>query len=627
MIDSEFVEDFLSEAEDLIISIESSFLKLEENPSDFNTLNEIFRFAHNIKGTSKSVGLNELSAFTHEMENILVELKEGREQATSKVVDLLLECSDRINSYVQQVRETGDYSLDFEEMKPRFANVFSDPADSDSKTADETTPYIHETLLQEHKPLAEKINEVSFVLDESIDFDVDEDAFNLLKDIGKVPEDLTYEQFLKCANYIEEKKGDHEKCNPVECEDDSVLKFNQPKPQTTAAPVKKEATEYIRIPVHKIDGLLDGFGEQVILQSLLSHIKYDLDKKKDSAIKTITQLGKITYDLEQTAISLRMISMKNIFQKMERIVRDTSKIVDKQVRLITEGADTELDKNIVAALGDPLTHMVRNAVDHGIENKIERVQSAKSIMATIRLKAYHKSGSVYIEISDDGGGISKQKVLDKAIKKGIVSANADLSDHEIRNLIFAPGFSTAEKTTEISGRGVGLDVVQSEITRLKGTVEVFSEEGKGTKFVIKLPISMAIFNGTIVQIGSEKYILPNSDIRESISEGVADFRVLDNGSSVIRYKEEVLPVLNIAGTLGTKLEKSKNRIYVITPYMNTHYAVLVDDIIEQQRIVRKSVGSELSHKPWIAGGTILGDGHVVLILEVSELISTHGVAA
>ncbi len=322
-------------------------------------------------------------------------------------------------------------------------------------------------------------------------------------------------------------------------------------------------------------------------------------------------------------MSMRMIQLKSTFQKMARLVRDVSSKVSKKVRLEISGEDTELDKTVIEEIGDPLVHIIRNSIDHGIEPQEERLAKGKPADGLIRLNAFHRSGNIVIEIEDDGKGLSKERILRKAIERGLVEEGESLSDHQIYNLVFAAGFSTAEKVTDISGRGVGMDVVKKNIERLRGKVELNTEEGKGTKTTIKLPLTLAIIDGMIVQVGEEKYIVPMLSIEESIRPKREDISTVQQRGELINVRGSLLPMVRLHSLYNVKPRKTDpwEALILIVEGEGQRCGILVDDLIGQQQIVIKSLGEQFRNVKGVSGSAILGDGRVGLILDVGGIMS------
>lgn len=583
---AEIREFFLIETKDLLESTESCFLDLEKDPKNEDIVQSIFRLVHNIKGSAKSVGLNSLSEFAHHLENILVKIRNKEMEVSSDIASILLESNDRIKANIEALQEDVNTVLDNSDMIEKIEAI----------------------LLGENSSVV--IEETEKVIEKNI---INENLGTILIQENKV----SAEDVAKAAKYQESKIGeilvDQGKLSEESLQD---ALSRQKK-----VPVKSE--EYIRISLNKIDEMVNYFGEQVILQSTLEYAKDDVTQNQDLIQKTVSQLSKITYDLQQTAISLRMVSIKTLFSKLERIVRDSSKSLNKQIEFHKNGEDCELDKNILESIIDPLTHMVRNSVDHGIESCDERVMSGKEEVGNVWLNAYPRGGYFYIEIKDDGQGLDKEKILKKALEKGIIK-DASISDSEIYDLIFRSGFSTKETATELSGRGVGMDVVRSSVEKLKGNCYIDSTPGEGSSFTIRLPQTLAIFNGMIIKVNGFQYVVANSDVVEVVPYDHKKSRKISSGA-VIDIKGEVVEIIDLNSFLKVRSDVDCDEILepslLIVNYKNKKYGLTVDRLVAQQRVVHKPVGVEVREVKGITGGTILGDGKVSLILSPSELLA------
>ena len=401
---------------------------------------------------------------------------------------------------------------------------------------------------------------------------------------------------------------------------DQVFKSIQPNLEMEPVVKKTQAAEYLRIPAMRIETLVDSFGEQVILQSALEQAKNDLVKNEDLILKTISQLSKLTYDLQQTAMSLRMVSLNLLFSKLERAARDAAQTLSKPILFTSKGNEQELDKTIVDSLSDALTHMVRNAVDHGIETPEERVASKKNPEGTISLIGFRSGGSFVIEVRDDGRGMDPSKIFAKAQKLGLVSADAQLSEKQIFDLIFENGFSTKDAATDLSGRGVGMDVVKEKIKELKGSYEIESHLGQGSCFRIHLPLTLAIFNAMIVRLGNEKFIIPNSDVDEVSRMHIEKFQVASEAQGLLQIRDQVFAVVDLRKELFQKAVEGRNSQVTALLVRKTKqpYALLVDEVLSIQKVVHKAVGQDVKRVRGSAGASILGDGSVCLILNIAH---------
>lgn len=402
--------------------------------------------------------------------------------------------------------------------------------------------------------------------------------------------------------------------NPV---DDSVSEVpaRSSEPKTSARSVKVDTT--------KLDYLVEMIGEMVIAQSL---VRNDPDLRIDGNARlerNFAQLVRITDEIQRTSMAMRMVPVGPLFQKMVRLVRDLSRRFGKDIRVETSGEDVELDRNIVEELADPLMHMIRNAVDHGIETVEQRASSGKKATAVIRLKAFHRSGHIVIEVSDDGRGINRQRVLDRARKNGLIAAHAQISDAECYNLIFQPGFSTAERVTDVSGRGVGMDVVRKQIQKLRGSVDLQSVEGQGSVFSLRLPLTLAIIDGLVIVAGSERYIVPLASVKEIFRPRAGQVSTVEGRAEVASVRDRLAPVLRLYERFGIepKTRDPLESVFVMAETEDACFCMMVDELVGKQEVVIKSLGSVFRDVPGIAGGAILGDGHVGLILDLHTLFN------
>ena len=392
---------------------------------------------------------------------------------------------------------------------------------------------------------------------------------------------------------------------------DSALQSQQT--QRTA----KLQSRTVKVDTAKLDNLFDLVGELVITNTLICGEMKSINNNGTS--KNLSQLTKITKDIQDQVMSMRMVTLKQTFQKMSRLVRDVSLRSGKRVKLQISGEDTELDKNVIEELADPLVHILRNSIDHGIEAEGDRVSNGKPAEGLVKLSAFHRGGNIIIEIQDDGKGLQKDRILQKAIERGMVTSQSSLTDNQIYNLIFAPGLSTAEKVTNISGRGVGMDVVKKNIEKLRGIVEVASEEGKGSTFTIKLPLTLAIIDGIVVNVGDTKYIIPTVSIEESLRPTKEDVSTVKNQGEVINIRGSLLSLVRLHKLYNIETTRTNpwESIVVVVEGAEGRYGVLVDELLGQQQVVIKSLGERFKNVKGISGSAILGDGRVGLILDVS----------
>ncbi len=395
-------------------------------------------------------------------------------------------------------------------------------------------------------------------------------------------------------------------------------------PKSVQALKSSPQSSTIRVSTDKLDNLLDIVGELVIVKSQLAESAKKQERQSNTLDRSLSQLASITKELQHTSISLRMVPIKSTFQKMSRLVRDISGKIGKPVKLEIAGEDTELDRNVVEEVGDPLVHMTRNAIDHGLESPSDRIAAGKPETGHIRISAYHSGSNIAIEISDDGRGIDPGKILAKAVSKGIVDANANLSKDEIFKLIFAPGLSTAAEVTDISGRGVGMDVVRKNIEKLRGKVEIESEMGVGSTFRILLPLTMAVVDGLIIQVGNNRYILPSASVKVALRPDEESLTNVQGKEEVLRIRDKIYPLKRLHELFGIQdaVTDPKKGTVVIVESSGRQYGLLVDAMIQKQEVVIKSLGSMMQGLSGISGGAILGDGSIALILDTNSLIDT-----
>ena len=379
---------------------------------------------------------------------------------------------------------------------------------------------------------------------------------------------------------------------------------------------------FVKLDTAKLDNLVDIVGELVIAQSMVVQ-NPDVQKINSlQLVRCLRQLSRITTELQRNAMSLRMVPIRGMFHKMKRLVRDLAAQQNKQVQLLLEGEETELDRNIVEKLGDPLVHMIRNAVDHGLEFPAGRVATGKPQFGTISLSASHQRGGIVIRIQDDGRGLDRERILARAVERGLVNANADMTESEIFSLIFLPGFSTAEKVTDLSGRGVGMDVVRRNIESLRGKIEIQSVPGEGTTFTILLPLTLAIIDGLLVGVGGDRYIIPTLSIRESFRPRPGMVSAVHEQGEVVSVRGRQTPVLRLGRYLGTtsSVVNPEDGIIVVVESGDSARGLLVDELIGKQEVVIKSLGGVFEQQNLLAGGAVLGDGWVGLILDVDTLV-------
>lgn len=569
---------FLEEAEQSITDAELAFLALETEPNNDEHINKIFRLAHNLKGSSKAVGFEQFGQFTHEFESFVLRVKNNELQVTAKAISVMLKATDLVKMMVVGLR------------------------------ADLAAVFNVDDLLNEMKNFSEK--SVSIAVAESV-AQAEQAAAPIASNIPA--------QALATIITLPPKPKKAEELKPQEGAS-APAKAATLAGELAATQAKTAvADESIRVSMSKIEMLLNLVGEMVILQSVLSQntANNDLINFK----KTADQLGKVTKEIQDISMSLRMVPVKTTFNKMQRIVRDTAQLLNKDVLLTLFGEETELDKSILENINDPLVHLIRNSVDHGIESVEKRLMSGKKAQGNVQLKAFHRSGRLVIEVIDDGAGLDSEKLKQIAISKGIIKETDVLSEAESHKLIFAPGFSTKELVTEVSGRGVGMDVVKTNIEKLGGEVEIESVRYKGTTIRITLPLTMAIIDGLIASYNNEKYVIPLSHVHETLKPKTAQIYEEKNLGSILLLRGENVPMYYLGDFFNEKRHKPEiEMIAFIFRSNNRPFAILVDDILGLQQIVVKRLSAGIRDMRGVGGTTILGDGKPSLILEPNDLL-------
>lgn len=589
---------FLDEAGQLIEDAEQCFLTLESNKEDSSIIEKIFRLAHNLKGSSRAVGFNQMAEFTHVFESLLLKLKNKELEIEGSLVNLLLRCNDHLRNWVATLRSDLNASVDSQaligELEAFIAGRAGKPSELPADIPKAEDLITSSPIVGEEDP----VPAASAFSDDDNAFSVAPSAF--ASEIPKTAEPV---------------KVDITNAAPVKSQ-------AAPSPKANAAPAEDET---VRVSLKRLEGLVNFVGELVILQTVLNQHRTLIASPLVN--RTIAQLSKITKDIQDISMSLRMVPLRQTFQKMQRIVRDTSRALSKDVQFVISGEQTEIDKTVVEQLGDPLVHLVRNAVDHGIESNSEREANGKVRQGNISLSAFHRGGRIVIEVRDDGKGLDPEKLRKKAIEKGIIKENQVLSEKEALELIFAPGFSTKTEVTEVSGRGVGMDVVRTNIEKhLRGSIELESEVGKGSCVRILLPLTLAIIDGMVVTIDDERYVVPLNHVHESYQPQTKDIHFVTGLGDVLSLRGEELPLLRLSALLG---RKSQNRpatesIAIIVRTSERPFSVLVDDIIGQQQIVIKQLGAEIRSIQGFSGSAILGDGRAALILDLNEMTNRQG---
>lgn len=644
--EKELKQGFLEEAGQAIDDVEQAFLSLESNPDDRAVLDKIFRLAHNLKGSSRAVGFDAMGKFTHDFESLLLKFKEGQLKASPEIINLLLRCNDHLKQWVDTLRSDlgADYNSD-ELLQEVQAALNGELAVATVQPEDEAPQESVPELLMEAEGLKIPSGDL---------FVESEDPPPVTENVPPVTDEAIPQ--VSTAPIASAVPAPVPQIEPTPVEfakpELEVVGTHQPPMGASAsssvsppAAVKSGSSpapsgasnssgassgsnsaameESIRVSVAKVEKLLNFVGEMVILHAVLR----EQSVVSPPLAKTVHQLGKVTKEVQDMAMSLRMVPVKPTFQKMTRIVRDTASALEKKVQLILEGEETELDKTVLEKMNDPLVHLVRNAVDHGIEDTERRADSGKKPLGTVTLRAEHRSGKLAIEIADDGGGIDPVKIRSLAEKKGLVKPGASLSERDTLHLLFAPGFSTKSQITDISGRGVGMDVVKTNVTELGGEIEIASVLGKGSTFTVLLPLTMAIIDGMVVRSGDDRFVIPLVHVNECLKAHQEMIQNFTGVGEVLLLRGENLPLVSLQSLLGRKTPEKREGIALVVRSAGEAFAFLVDDIIGQYQVVVKQLSSELSHLKGFSGSAILGDGRPALIVEPHELIKKKNTTA
>lgn len=712
MFDSdEFISIFLSEANEIVEGLENDLVLLEDNKSDEDLLNKIFRSAHTLKSSAGTVGFTTMSELNHVAENLLEKVRSGKLDVTPTMITVLLEFLDTVKIMLQNIidgKGEADGVNNIESLKAKIkaiadgneidASVQTPTTSSAAPTVKKETQNSTQAQAIEEPEKKEESSSGSNVFHISMSFKatifdngIDPLMFlNDLRDIGTISnlkidssnvppisalEDpyTCYTQFsldistnstleqvqniflfviddndinisdakvsvqkedkietqteTQVAEETKEEKTIEETKSQEETKEE--IKTEQAKPQTSAAKsqasssVKVQAPSTVRVDTRKLDSLMNLIGELVIAQSRIMQLTQSLDI--DNGLKeAVSSMDRTSRQIQEEVMNIRMMPVGPIFNQFHRYVRDLNLELNKEVKLVLKGETTEIDKNMLEQLSDPLKHIIRNSMDHGIERtKEERIARGKPEFGTITMSAAHQEGHVVIEVSDDGNGLNKERIYNKAIEKGLLSKDGKYSDAEIYRTIFSPGLSTAEKITDISGRGVGMDVVRANVEKMKGKIEIKSEEGKGSTFIIKLPLTLAIIEGITFALGEQIYIMPLISIIEQMKVKNEQIKPFEGRGEMIKIRDEYLPLIRLHKVfeIDTHIEDIDNGIVVVVEAGYRRCAIFVDELLDQQQVVIKSLDSAFSKHSGISGGTILGDGRIALIIDIQGLVN------
>jgi len=623
----ELLEDFLIEAFEMIEQMDQDLVELENNPDDLELLNKIFRVAHTVKGSGSFLNFDKLTHLTHHMEAVLDKARKGEIKITPDIMDVILSSVDAMKAILEYIRDNGDDNAPDIDVEPIVKKL-------DAITKEENKSPVIEEKSENEKVGNFNLEEITpdnldeLDLSELSPEELDKVLDKLVDDMNTAPEeDEEIEDEKMEDEEIKEEIEPQKENIPAKRGNELSKKEEQKKSIKKSIVSAKEQT--IRVDVKRLDQLMNLIGELVLAKNRLIKIyndveeRYEGEKFLEELNQVVSSISIVTTDLQIAVMKTRMLPIGKVFNKFPRLVRDLSRDLHKKIKLIISGEDTELDKSIIEEIGDPLVHMIRNAVDHGIETPEERIKSGKPEEGTVWLKAYNEGNMIVIEIKDDGHGMDPEKIKQKAIEKGIITPGEaeNMSEKEAFMLIFKPGFSTAAKVTNVSGRGVGMDVVKTNIEKLNGIIEVDSVKGKGSIFKLKIPLTLAIIQALLVASQEDLFAIPLSNVIETVRIVEEDISTIE-GKSVLKLRNEVLPLVNMADVFDIEkvLEPEKYLYVVILGLGATKTGLIVDRFIGQEEIVIKSLGEFLKGISGIAGATIRGDGKVTLIVDVGTLM-------
>jgi two-component system, chemotaxis family, sensor kinase CheA len=681
---NQYLSMFIDESNDHLQSLNESMMGLEANPDDLSTVQVIFRSAHTLKGMAATMGFEDLASLTHQMENVLDLVRNNKLRMQDFIFDTLFKSLDALESMVEDITAGGEGKADVSAIVTSLQAIVRGEVPAAAGAAAEVTAVAQKTgdapvFLDEfqYSVLQQSLQEGHQVL--YVDVAIRQDCqlkavraymvFDLLERSGEVVksfpsvQDIEQEKFDYGFSlyYITQKDASEiqsmilnlseiDKVTALALDQETLEQMVQdmaaataeapvqesaaPAAAPAAAPVREEASKAaavktvaapsrtIRVDIERLDVLMNLFSELLIDRVRLEQLATEV--QNSDLTETVEHMGRVSGDLQNIVMKLRMVPVDTVFNRFPRMVRDLAKSLDKKIDLIVTGAETELDRTVIDEIGDPLVHLLRNAVDHGVEGVQERIAAGKPETGTINLRAFHSGNHVFIEIEEDGAGINPQKILKSAVKKGILTQDqaAGYSDDEAIQLLFSPGFSTAEVISDVSGRGVGLDVVKSKITALGGNVVVYSTFGKGTNFSVQLPLTLSIIAAMLVRLGSEKYAIPLSSIVETGIVKKTQIRTI-HGSKMIEFRNGHIPLLSLSKFFSVpdfdESTEEETEIVVVRKGERL-VALAVQDFIGQNEIVIKNLGKYLPEVQGISGATILGDGQVALIIDPNAFI-------
>ncbi len=583
--DPELIKDFIMEGKEHLSTIELNMLSLETNPKDQEAINAVFRPFHSIKGVAGFLNFSEIHHLSHEVENLLDAARSGKLAITDSVIDIVLSATDILKVLLAELEENQEGREDKSPGSPLVKSFLDRVRNFSGEVAAAGVP----------------VRKVGAILTE-----------HCVLDEGAA------EGFAEASKTAGKKFGE------------TVIDEGAASPREVSQALREqrhsvENAASVRVDTRKLDNLVDMVGELVIAQSMVLESSQLQGIKDQKFQKDSVQLKRITAELQRISMSMRMVPIKNTFQKMIRLVRDLAKKSGKEVTLEMQGEDTEIDRNMVEEIYEPMVHMIRNSVDHGIEMPDERTAAGKDVVGTVAISAEQKGGCIVIDIRDDGKGLDTERIRAKAVERGIIGLSDQLSEREIFELVFHAGFSTKDKVTEVSGRGVGMDVVKKSIERLRGKIEIASTFGKGSYFQLKVPLTMAIIDGMVIQVGVQRYIVPTVALKESIRPERESYFTIQGRGEMVKVRDTLMPLVRLHKILGEepRYPNPWEGLLLVVTEGKSSYCLMADEIVGRQEVVIKSLGGLFQHLRGVSGGAILGDGKVALIIDVKGIISLY----
>ena len=673
---SQYLNVFMDECQEHLQILNQSLLDLEKDPENTELLHAIFRSAHTLKGASATMGFNKMANVTHAMEDVLGLLRKQELQITPEITNLLFDALDLLEALANGITEGREEDIEVAGVLQRLKK-YSQQSEEKTATPDSNDRRKNLQLrymADEKESITNLLEEGSFLY--HLDIQLKKDcllkgarAFMILRELESIgtivrtiptAKELEDEEFdlefiiglcskepidkivklIKRVTDVKDVKSENVKAEEIlierrESKPEPVEDLTQQESVAGTAPKKRDSTKKsssvvpvapniyptVRVDIRKLDTLMNLIAELVINRSQIEQLSSEL--KNQRLEETVEHLNRLTIDLRDQVLKTRMVSIDQVFSRFPRLVRDLAKGTNKEVELQLSGVDTELDRTVIDEIGDPLVHIIRNCVDHGIEMPEEREAAGKPRTGVVSMDAYQTGNSVMITVSDDGKGMNPEKIAESALEKGFLTKDAlsDLSDQDKINLIFLPGFSTAKEVSDVSGRGVGMDAVKNKISSLGGVINISTEPGQGTKFTIQLPLTLAIIQTLMIQLGEEVYAIPTSFVDQTISVNSKDIKILRH-QEVTLLRGEVIPLLRLQDYLGIQDAKNSNLDELDVVVFKTgekRVGCIVDSLLRQQDVVIKSLGGFLGEIPGIAGATILGDGRVALILDLRDV--------